>query len=715
MRNLTRSTSVHFSPIGFVPTDEQRKIQASQSRTSLIIANAGAAKTTTLALRIGEALSRGMAPEEILGLTFTNEAKEVLQARVMEIGVSYKTARRIQIQTIEEFSQRVLSRVEDIEPRKIQSTREQRTYAISALETVIRNNPDREDQLEIRTHNTAVSQFLRNLLRLKATMALVGAEDDADPEYVAERIAVPLTDYLWAIEYERKRIDLFETVQFRGFFDATYDLACCLRTRPEASNFLPTHKLVVCDELHDINEASFCIIETLLSIQKTYFVGVGDTDQVIYSNLGADDSFLRYRFSSKFPDCVTFPLTMTYRHGPHLAYAMEAFKRKPVDSTLPLRTDICEATYPAVSGACGEKVVTAIRQWEESGKPLEQCCILLRDRHQSIEIENSLMQANIPYRTLTMNSYLHRDEILFLRGMLAIALGDLQNVVSAELREAIVEALATFGEVSLTREELDEAKSTIAKSPSTISYFFEGQIKRTGSATARARIENAVSYLRDLAHDTPGHIALENICKIIDMEKLAQRLYIHPYEASVITKSVAGFIATARTLAMTLRDFSEWLGAAEASAEKPASKGMVFLECAAYAKGREFEHVVLPFLDNGEFPNSLCELEEEENLFYVAATRAKSRLTLIASDQPNRRSVFISRMQLHGTQRRADDSLRRNFLIPVHKPSRRDLKVAYENKDVVKTLGAQWDKVRKVWYVPGDMDLEPFKNWLAEK
>jgi hypothetical protein len=39
-----------------------------------------------------------------------------------------------------------------------------------------------------------------------------------------------------------------------------------------------------------------------------------------------------------------------------------------------------------------------------------------------MEIENALIEADIDYRTPPMAGYLQRDEILFLRGLLAIAL-----------------------------------------------------------------------------------------------------------------------------------------------------------------------------------------------------------------------------------------------------------------------------------------------------
>ncbi|WP_175141221.1 ATP-dependent helicase [Achromobacter pulmonis] len=711
----TSSISVQFTPTGFTPTDEQRNIQGSRHRTNLVIANAGAAKTTTLALRIGEAISRGMAPEDILALTFTDEAKQVMQTRLTAIGIAYNTARRVRVQTVEEFSRTVLSRLEDNVPVSLHAAREQRAFALSALENVGPNNPDRADALDISTHNTAISQFLENLLRLKATMTLARDEAGTDPDSAAESLGIPLGDYLWAVEYERQRIDAFGYVEARGFFDATYDLACTLRATPEMHEALPAaFKLVVCDELHDVNEASFCIIESLLNVHKPYFVGVGDKDQVIYSHLGADCSFLQYRIAASFPGCVAFPLSMTYRHGPHLAYAMEAFKNKIVDSTLPLHTEIREAPYGAVPGACGQQVVQAILQWKNDGKALDGCCILLRDHHQSIEVENALMRAQVQYRTLTMKSYLRRDEILFLRGMLAIALGDFHNVASADTRSAIVEALATFAEVPLTPDELNEAKATISKDPATLEYFFKGQIQRVGNPAARTRIENAVMHLRGLESGAPAHTAFEAVCELVDMEKLARRLYVHPYEAAVVTKSVKGFIAAARDLKLNLPDFSAWIGAAEMFVGARPGKNMVLLDCVANVKGKEFEHVILPFLDQGEFPNPLRARPEEENLFYVAATRAKSRLTLIPTEDPAQRSPFIAQMQLTSTQNRANNAVRRNLALPTASVGQRDLKVAYANRDVVKALGAQWDRTRKVWYVPGHLDLEPFKNWLAQ-
>lgn len=754
---MTQPSPVQFIPAGFVPTDEQRAIQLSRSRVTLVAANAGAAKTTTLALRIGEALTRGLPPEDILALTFTPEAKQVMQTRLVEVGIAYSTAKKIRVQTMDEFAARVLGNMEDAKPLTMQSAREQKVHALAALEDVSSNYPSKSEQLEIRTHNLAVSQFLEALLRMKATMAFDSVDEGLDLEYIAEDLGVPLTDYLWSIEYEKHRLGTFGEVPSRGFFDATYDLARALRDDPETIEAFPAYRLVVGDELHDLNEASFCILEALLKMDKLYFVGVGDRDQVIYSQMGADEAYLNQRFSAVFPQCAHYPLTMTYRHGPHLAYAMEAFKRKPVDSKLPMKTEINVAFYgPANAGdgsahdageladrtnrqtseasgavapqledavdraasantvTCATRVVEAIAKWRRDRKPLDGIAILLRDSHQSIEIENALMQADIGYRTLTMNSYLQREEILFLRGMFAIALNNLEKVASPASREAIVESLSMFGEVPMTPAALEEAKTTIARDPGTLKYFFEGQIQRVGAAAASARIAQAVAYVQALEADTPAYIALTEICERIGMEALARRVYVHPYDASVIAKSVAGFIEAARASGKNVRDFADWIGQADAFAGTRKARDLVAIDCVAHAKGKEFDHVILPYMAASEFPNPLRAFKEEENLFYVAATRPKTRLTLIAPADPAARSSFIAQMQLGATRGRADTAVRRNTAEPQATQSRRDLRVAYADKDIVKAMGAQWDKTRKVWYVPGNMDVTPFENWLAE-
>ncbi|WP_233236332.1 3'-5' exonuclease [Bordetella sp. LUAb4] len=759
---MTDSPSPQFIPAGLVPTPEQRDIQLARQRVCLVHANAGAAKTTTLALRVGEALARGLPPQAILALTFTAEARQVMRARLQEVGLPASTVAQLTVLTVDELAQRVLARLEDEAPLPLLSARELKEPALDALEDLADAYPAYVDQLEIRTHDSAVSQFLDNLLNLKARLALdLGERDEEQPlSYVAEDRGIALTDLLWAQEFERLRFGGGETPQFRGPWDATYDLARLLRDFPESADALPAYRLVVADELHDLNEAAYTVVETLLARSSddrdaVYFVGAGDRDQVIHSRLGADEQYLDHRFAARFPATVHYPLTVTWRHGPHLAHAMEAFKRKPVRSGLPLKTDLDVITYAHSASAqdgsaqhagtqyseddadaCAAQVTAALIRWKADKHPLEACAILLRDRHQSIAIENALMQADIGYRTQTMPSYLRREEILFLRGMLAIALDNLHTVEALPVREAIVAALALFGEVPMTPEELGQAKRDIAKQPELLKTFFQYQIQRVGAEAARRRMAAAVDHVRSLPDDAPAHEALLRICADVAVEDLAQRLYVHPYDTEVVTRSVQGFVAAARTSGRSLRDFAAWIGAADAFVATRRSKNLVLLECVESAKGKEFDHVILPFLAAGEFPHPLQAAREEENLFYVAATRARARLTLITPADQRRRSPYIARMEIAGTRARSDAALQTNQAMrqaqaagsarAVSKAvtsargaartedagNRRDLKVPYADKEHVKKLGARWDATRKIWYAPEGVDIEPLRPWL---
>ncbi len=70
--------------------------------------------------------------------------------------------------------------------------------------------------------------------------------------------------YLTAIEYERIRRGNTEQPTFRGPFDATYDLARDIGNGADSLVQFADYRLMVCDELHDLNEAGFRIICALI-------------------------------------------------------------------------------------------------------------------------------------------------------------------------------------------------------------------------------------------------------------------------------------------------------------------------------------------------------------------------------------------------------------------------------------------------------------------
>jgi DNA helicase-2/ATP-dependent DNA helicase PcrA len=85
------------------------------------------------------------------------------------------------------------------------------------------------------------------------------------------------------------RLDGGAGAVFRGPFDATYDLACNLHGGGRLAEQLPDYRLVLCDELHDLNEAAFRILDALIDqamlLRRRRRQGPGDPRQ----RLGASD------------------------------------------------------------------------------------------------------------------------------------------------------------------------------------------------------------------------------------------------------------------------------------------------------------------------------------------------------------------------------------------------------------------------------------------
>ncbi|TYQ19995.1 UNVERIFIED_ORG: DNA helicase-2/ATP-dependent DNA helicase PcrA [Zoogloea ramigera] len=725
-QSLPPQNQPRFTPRGLIPTLEQRAIQLSQNRVTLVDANAGAAKTTTLALRIGEALARKLPPEQILALTFTPEARDVMRQRLLDVGVPATLAERIDILTFEDFSARQLDAIDGDGLRTCTEPRQLKQLALAAMDRVGERYAGRLDSLELHTHSIAVSQFLEAQLTLKATMALDADVEFMDVEEAAEQLGVPVADYLTTLEYEALRLDGGAGALMRGPFDATYDLACNLVGGARLAEQFPDYRLVLCDELHDLNEAAFRILEALIDRPQCYFVGAGDRDQVIYAKLGASDAYLNQRFAARFPKLARHPLTFSYRHGPHLAYAMAAFKDKPVESNLPLRTEISQPHYDDAAH-CARQVVEAVKRWKADGHALDGCAILIRDRHQSVAIENALIEADIDYRTPAMAGYLQRDEILFLRGMLAIALRDFRAVKSEQVRGAVVDALVAFSEMAFSARRIDHFKTQIAKSPDLLGELFliedehrdgvEPTWRDVASVTTKRAVIDAIAWLSTLAPATPAAQVLIELCERVQLVAAARRIFVRPYDAGVVNKSVDGLLAWAAASGLGLADFWAAMNAREAFVRRKRAPKAVLIECVANAKGKEFDHVILPYLQADEFPHPQQPRRDEENLFYVAATRARLKLTLLSPSDNGARSPFLARLRLPQCSTAADTAITRNQeqqAAAAAAPGRHYLSASYQEKDAVKALGAQFDMARRAWYVERGTDLTPFAPWLKK-
>ncbi|WP_317203527.1 ATP-dependent helicase [Janthinobacterium sp.] len=642
---MSIDNTAQFIPKRIKPTAEQLAIQTAQKRVLLIDANAGAAKTTTLALRLAEALYRGRLPERMLALVFTQAAKLALKQRLGEIGVAAAIVKRIRIETFDELAGAILLKIEGGAPTPVASWEALRPYALQALENVSHKYAHRYP-LEVSTTNTAIAQFLKLQLRTKARLDFHGPDFEYNSiEDNIEMLGMSRTNYLWIREYESMRGADSGEIDFRAPFDATYDLVRLMAEDAPLREQLPQFQVIVADELHDLNEASFRLLTLLIRRSNAFFCGAGDKDQVIYTWSGADHRFLRERFEQEFPALQRYPLTCSYRYGPELAAAVGAFKDKASASALARGTQIDLLEYDATdAGACAAQLVAALQRWQADGHLFGAAAILLRDRDQSIRVETALFRQRIPYTFVAMQSYLCSQEVLMLRGMVAIARKDLHGIQSAQRRAEILEALIVFAEIPFSHAELQQAKEDVSTYPELLEGFLTNQLGKSSNKDKAAQTLAAVEYLRALAPDAPAGAALQHVCELMNLEQTARRIYVDPDQARVVAKSIAGFVAVCVEEGADMASFSTWLDTMESGVAD--AKAGVTIACIDQIKGLEYAHVLVPYLAIDEFPRSKAESREEENRFYVAVTRARERLSLFTPRDAAYRSRFVAEMQI---------------------------------------------------------------------
>ena len=132
-----------FAPKGMAPTAEQRAIQLARKPHLIIEANAGAAKTTTLALRLAQALLRGADPQRVRVLTYTAAAVQAFAEAMARIGLSAEVRRQVRVQTFDAFCAERLLALEGTAVTRLDHPEQLRPHVLQAIERVMLNPDER--------------------------------------------------------------------------------------------------------------------------------------------------------------------------------------------------------------------------------------------------------------------------------------------------------------------------------------------------------------------------------------------------------------------------------------------------------------------------------------------------------------------------------------------------------------------------------------------
>ncbi len=637
-----------FQPTRITPSAEQLAIQLLRTRLLLVEANAGAAKTTTLALRIAQALQRGAPPQTALALTATAPAVAALKERLAHIGIPKPVVQQLRIQTFEAFSLAVLAQTEGAATRVVTSPEQVRPHVVRAIERAQSLPEERhpDELLAEAPPGELVEGLLKSFDLLKGRMVV----EHLDPE---QRMTPGLADELgfgyltlraWRCYEFIRRGGHPDRPEFRFDGDGVYDLARALlhgETLADDAALQQSLSLICVDEMHDVNRAAFTVLKAVLAANpRAAFVGVGDRDQVIHSQTGAEVGFMGEHFRAEIGTPEVLPLTRSRRFSPQLARHVGALARKPYAADDAIQTHIhlerCES--PRLAAA----FVARLAQTHHQQQALASLRVLLRHPAQSVLIEHELLRLGVPYGAAGFAPYLERAETLLVRGLYAHACNDFTGFEDAPHRAHLLNALLLFSGArvdSIELRHLDDAEAqrvAVAEAAADLGStraFIEGHVLRSANASARRQLDAATAILR--SNDLDAFEAA--FLKALDPLTLATRLFVRRQDAEQVADNIAQLhrvaIAEGAGLAGAFRLFS----ALDQARRRLRASERVVLSSIESAKGLEFDHVIVPHLSRGEFGEGSG---ENRNLLYVAMTRARQRLTL--TFDPSRPSRFLT-------------------------------------------------------------------------
>ncbi|MEB0135949.1 ATP-dependent helicase [Actimicrobium sp. CCC2.4] len=644
------------------PTPEQIAIIESTRPVTMIEAVAGAGKTTVLACVLKRACEKGIASPQAIALCFSQGAKERLAQKCVEEGAP----RGIVIQTVEEFARQQVLNMAGASyldmPVFYDSSEQIRPHIVAAAEAVWQRYADagvRTDFDFSFDSNERVEDFIRLLVRLKA--GLVTLEFEArDTDEIAGSLDESPEIIAICQEIERQRGAGTGECAWQSPFDHATDLIGLFRRQPEAIEVLPRFRICVVDEWHDVNAAEFALVQLLA--RHARLVVVGDRDQIINADRGADPALSSNGFDFAFPGATRQAITRTFRFGSSVSTLAAAMMRRDCVSQPGLSTKVTHLPYQGgPENDCAAAVIATITAARERKVvKLSDFAIVVRDADQSIEIENQLIDAGMPYRCSGFDSYLVRPEILMLRGLLHIATGSYVTLVGDKPTcEKLVRSLGLYASARFDSDvdfasllafderlspELknerrwQEALRMITAEPATLESFFSGILCRVASVDSastgrwKIRFAGVVETLRTMARTGTAVQLLMTAARQLDLVSATSRVFVSRGRAESATRSIDAFIRFAGNRPdQSAFDFLAELATRQASISKKLNylKGRAQLDLTTvqYAKGKEWPQVLIPYLERGQFPRT-ANLGEERRLLYVAMTRAMTALTL---------------------------------------------------------------------------------------
>ena len=173
-------------------------------------------------------------------------------------------------------------------------------------------------------------------------------------------------------------------------------------------------------------------------------------------------------------------------------------------------------------------------------------------------------------------------------------------------------------------ELLESAIKTVAEAPGFLTDFFNNHVLRNAEPLMKRRLEAAIKVTRE-AH-APGLLA--RLLEALQIRAIIGDVLVSSQRRQDALANLRGLEQAASAFDSAQAYFQSLNDAEQKQRQLKKAPARLLLASITDVKGLEFDHVLLPFMERGVFPDPAADNNEEQNLFYVGMTRARQRLSV---------------------------------------------------------------------------------------
>ena len=635
-------------------TDAQQEAVAHKQGPLLVLAGPGSGKTTVVTQRIANMIASGIAPWQILALTFTNKAATEMRDRVFSL-LEEKAlhGRGVTVSTFHAFCARVLrdwgERIIGTNTFTIYDTADQR----SAVKAAIR-------ACELSESNWKPASALAAISAAKNQLIDVDAFEEEASDFYTKSIA--------------KIYKAYENI-LRGndavdFDDLLLKTAQLLHRDDEVRKSLQErYQYLMIDEYQDTNHTQFVIANSIANNHRNICV-VGDPDQSIYAWRGADISNI-LDFEEQFGDATVVPLGRNFRSTGHIVSTSANLIAHNVQrKDKKLFTELEDGILPTLITLEGEheeaeSIVREVIRLRGEGILLKEMAVLYRVNALSRVLEDAFRSEGVPYVVARGTAFYARQEI-------KQALSYLRLLVNPRDDVAFVRIINTptrgIGATSISRLE-HLARSRGLSLLGAISFVSKEQGFTQRAVTAMKKFAATCEQWQTDSQSEESLTAASSLADLV--ERIVRESGLEEFYSKNAGEDDLERLQNLEELVSAASDFEERIEEGEEASPTPLHMLFSFLEHVALvsdadavdpengavtlmtlhaAKGLEFDFVAIAGLEEGVLPHerSLYEnkqMEEERRLCYVGVTRARKHLLLTNARRRTQRGMSNRTME----------------------------------------------------------------------